>query len=149
MSFVDSFFNVLGSAAGSAVVGGVMDLFTDSPSAPAGSAQVTSAGGGGGSSALSATMDQAKLAQTRASAGIAHGKATEAFTTHEKVNQWVNSNVDHNTVRKVIVANLIKSGAPPEMISNFERTMAASEIQPRQKAPNFPQQGFVQPRATV
>ena len=144
MSFVDNFFGVLGSAAGSAAAVGFLDLFSDDDPTPSKRTQV-SGSGGGGSSALSATMDQAKLAQSRASAGIAHGKATEAFAAHENTKKFVNANIDHTSIRKAIVAELVKKGAPPEMIANVQRTMAASDIAPRQKIPDF-NSGFAQQR---
>ena len=58
MSFGDAFYSVIGSAAGSALVGGVMDLFTDDTPVPA-RAQVR--GSTAGQTAVSKATDLASL----------------------------------------------------------------------------------------
>ena len=144
MSFGDAFYSVLGSAAGSALVGGVMDLFTDDTPVPA-RAQVR--GSTAGQTAVSKATDLASLAQQKTTAGIQAGKVGKAFEAHEAAANFTYKNVDRKSVRERIVAELIAKGAPPAFIQNIKSKWKLSDenIQPRQ----FAQKGFAQQSYTA
>jgi len=108
-----------------------------------GSGQNVQRGSSGGDT-LSATYQQANLAQGRTKLGISEGKQLNPLKRQNDIANFVKNNVNPDVVRKNIIAQLIRQGAEPQLVKNI---MAQWDTQDRALADprkTLPQEGFAQ-----
>jgi len=135
-----SFWSTLGSVAANFIG----DWISGDDQVIAGGSGQSVQRGSAGADTLSATYQQANLAQGRAKLGISQGERPDPIKAQNKMANFVKNNVNPDVVRKNIIAQLIRQGAEPQLVKNI---MAQWDTQDRALADprkSLPQEGFAQ-----
>ena len=109
-----SFWDTLGSAAGSAVAMGVINLFRDDKKTPSASKQALGSAGAGSSSFGDIARQSSSTRQT----ALAQSKYTPVKFDNslKNVATFNMKNINTENVRQALVAQLIRNGAPSSQV---------------------------------